>query len=141
MKPKILIGVVLVYIVALLLVEVFIPNEADGKVIVEPTPVVEPSLTPAQIIWLARLMDCESGINGDAVNPNDLDNTPSWGILQFKTGTFDYFTAKYGISADLMNAEAQVSIVTYWLLHPGEVVWEQQFPACVRKLGVPPVRI
>jgi hypothetical protein len=100
----------------------------------------KPTLTPAQIIWLARLMNCESGIKETAVNPNDLDNTPSWGILQFKDTTFAAFTKRYGIEAELMNAEAQVAIVTEWLLRPGEVDFTIQFPACVSKLGLPPVQ-
>lgn len=136
MKPKILIGVVLLYIIALILVQLLIPKEVESQVVFVPS-----ELTPAQIIWFARLMDCESGINEGAINPNDLDNTPSWGILQFKPSTFESFTVKYGISAELMNAEAQVAIVTHWLLNPGEVDWTQQFPACVRKHGVPPGHI
>ncbi len=100
--------------------------------------VERPALTPRQIIWLARLMNCESGIKETAINPNDLDNTPSWGILQFKPATFAAFTTRYSISAELMDAEAQVAIVIEWLLRPGEVDWTRQFPACVEKLGIPP---
>lgn len=66
---------------------------AEASYIVkEPEPVIvyveKPMLSAAQVIWLARLMNCESGIKANAVNPNDLDNTPSWGILQFKDSTF-----------------------------------------------------
>lgn len=112
------------------------PTTTEGQTAV--VYVDKPSLSPSQIIWIARLMDCESGINHEAINPNDLDNTPSWGILQFKPSTFESFTVKYGIESDLMNPEAQVQIVTYWILNPGEVRWSQQFPACIRKIGEPP---
>lgn len=96
-------------------------------------------LSPAQVIWLAKLMNCESGIKTTAINPNDLDNTPSYGLLQFKPSTFSAFTAKYDIeSDDYMDANAQVEIVMHWILNPGEVRWEGQFPACVKKLGLPP---
>lgn len=137
MKHKQLVFTTLV-VLALIALYIF-PTEAEYKVetIVE-TVHIPKGLTPAQIIWLAQLMDCESGINRNAINPNDLDNTPSHGILQFKTQTFDNFTVKYGIEGELMDAEAQVAIVTYWLLNPDEITWGQQFPACVKKLGLPP---
>jgi len=99
---------------------------------------VAPNLTPQQVIWLAHLMDCESGIYAGAINPNDLDNTPSYGILQFKESTFETFAVKYGITDTLMTPEAQVLIVMRWLTEPGTVQWEQQFPACVAKFGLPP---
>lgn len=100
--------------------------------------VEQPTLSPAQVIWLARLMDCESGINPRAINPVDRDGTPSHGLLQFKPSTFDSFTAKYGIEGELMDENAQVAIVIKWVLTPGEVDWYQQFPACTQKLGTPP---
>jgi len=108
--------------------------------VVTETVVKNDGLTPAQTIWLAKLMKCESGVSESAVNPNDLDNTPSYGILQFKPTTLSAFTVKYGIERnDNMDAEAQVAVVTHWLLNPKEVQWERQFPGCVNKLGKPPL--
>lgn len=101
--------------------------------------VEKPHLSSAQIIWLARLMDCESGINANAINPIDLDGTASLGILQFKTGTFNTWAQKYKIEEELMSPEAQVSIVTQWILNPGTVDWTNEFPGCVAKLGLPPI--
>lgn len=121
-----------------LLVPVQVTEVANAEVYI--TNAVTPHLSPLQVIWLARLMNCESGINEVAINPNDLDNTPSWGILQFKPETLTTFAVKYGLKNELMNAETQVSIVTYWILHPGEIVWEGQFPDCVRKYGLPPIQ-
>lgn len=112
---------------------------AHGEPVDSVVYVEKPTLSSSQIIWLARLMDCESEITDEAINPNDLDNTPSWGILQFKPSTFITFAAKYGIEGELMSPEAQVSIVTYWILHPGEVRWDRQFPGCVARLGEPPI--
>lgn len=99
----------------------------------------EPHLSSAQVIWLARLMSCESGIKASAVNPNDRDNTPSYGILQFKPSTFAFGARDAGIATTTpyMNPEAQVSIVTRWILKGG-IDWHQQFPDCVLKLGLPP---
>ena len=96
----------------------------------------QPTLTPAQIIWLAKLMQCESGIKASAINPKDSDNTPSYGILQFKPGTFDYYTTKYAITGDIMDGVSQVAVVQQWIVH-GENL-KYQFPDCVRKLGAPP---
>lgn len=99
----------------------------------------QPKLSPAQIIWLARLMDCESNIKSLAVNPNDLDNTPSFGILQFKPSTYAWGAKTAGLASttDYMNPEGQVAIVEHWILNGG-VRWSSQFPACVKKLGNPP---
>lgn len=120
-----------------------VPLIANGEPKVEIVTVTEyvekPTLTPSQVLWLARLMQCESGIKTSAINPNDLDGTPSLGILQFKIGTFDHYKAKYGITGDIMQGEPQIAIVSEWILRPGEVDWTRQFPACVQKLGVPPV--
>lgn len=143
MKHTIIIGIVLVALT--LLVWLTRPQAAMGDIEPVAEPIVKivyvdkPALTPAQIIWLAHLMDCESDIDSTAINPNDLDNTPSWGILQFKPETFSSFAVKYGITGELMHPESQVAIVTHWILNPGEVRWEQQFPACVRAWGLPPV--
>lgn len=97
------------------------------------------SLTSQQVIWLAKLMQCESGIKASAINPRDLDNTPSYGLLQFKPSTYAYYAKKYGVASttDYMNPEGQVTIITQWILQGG-INWHQQFPDCVSKLGIPP---
>lgn len=104
----------------------------------------EPKLSPSQIIWLAKLMNCESDVKEWALNPSDSNGLPSRGILQFQDATYRGFTVKYGIAvsdvdSNQQKAENQVRIVTKWLLSPGEVTWENQFPACVKKLGTPPL--
>lgn len=136
--------VLLAAAVAALTTLFLLPIRAHGE---PPTPepvvltvyVEKPALNASQVLWLARLMQCESGLKASAVNPSDLDGTPSLGVLQFKIGTFTHYKAKYGIEGDIMDAVPQVAIVTEWLLRPGEVDWTRQFPACVRKLGLPPV--
>jgi len=121
---------------------VLTPRLAHGTepdVIRETVEVSQPTLSPAQIIWLARLMQCESGLKANAVNPKDLDNTPSYGLLQFKPSTFKAAAIKYNLASttDYMNPELQVEIVQNWILD-GSVKWAIQFPACVKKFGVPP---
>lgn len=116
------------------------------EVVVETkTEYVNTGLSPAQMIWLSKLMVCESGVKEHALNPADSNGLPSRGILQFQDATFRGFTKLYGISTTLESpkaeiAEAQVQIVTHWLLNPGSVKWENQFPNCVKQLGVPPTK-
>lgn len=106
--------------------------------VIKETVYVPQGLSSAQILWLAKLMKCESGINTQAVNPIDLDGTSSLGLLQFKTATYAHFTGLYDIEGEIMDGTSQIDIVTRWLLNPGTVTWENQFPACVRLLGLPP---
>lgn len=96
-----------------------------------------PLQTPEREAWLRRLEQCESGGNPNALNPEDLDGTPSHGILQFKRSTFIAYSRKYHIIGELYEPEAQRAIVREMMDDPS-VWWEQQFPACVRKLGRPP---
>lgn len=96
-------------------------------------------LSYQQRAWLGALTWCESGGKPTAVNPNDLDNTPSYGILQFKPATFYGYAKLYGIdsSKGYMDADTQLAIVEQMILR-GDVKWSQQFPACTKKLGTPP---
>lgn len=87
--------------------------------------------------WLEDLVMCESQGNPNALNPVDLDGTPSHGILQFKESTFNEAARRYKISGGLYDPEAQREIVRRWMDNPA-VIWENQFPNCVRKLGRPP---
>jgi hypothetical protein len=47
------------------------------------------------------------------------------------------FSKAYGIAGELMDPKAQTAIVIR-MMDDKSVVWENQFPACVRKLGRPP---
>lgn len=142
MKIQHLIGVSV--ITAALTTLLFFPVFSRGESDVSPKHIsfmtlTEPHLSSAQVIWLARLMNCESRLNEKAINPNDTDNTPSYGILQFKPSTFAGGARELGLATttSYMDAEAQVAIVTHWILKGG-TDWHQQFPACTAKLGLPP---
>jgi len=87
--------------------------------------------------WLDELIICESGGNPNALNPIDRDGTPSHGILQFKDTTFAMYADRYGIIAELYDASAQKQMVRY-MMDDARVVWHNEFPDCVRRLGVPP---
>lgn len=145
MKTKYIVGIAVLtaLLTTLALVPLFARGNSEPIVVTHETVVyvTQPTLSSSQTIWLAKLMQCESGIKGGAINPNDLDNTPSYGILQFKPSTFTAaaIELKLASTTDYMNPASQVAIVTHWILQGG-IEWEQQFPACVAKLGPPPVK-
>ena len=141
MKIKHVVGIAVITAIAttLALTPLLVRSTPAPVVIREVVYEKQKTLSPAQVIWLAKLMQCESGIKASALNPNDLDNTPSYGILQFKPST--YISAAIGLglasTTDFKNPEGQVAIVTHWILEGG-IEWTTQFPACVAKLGLPP---
>lgn len=104
------------------------------------------SLTHQQKVWISALEWCESNGIYEAINPNDLDNTPSYYSFQFKPSTFKQYGEKYGViekglSNDevfqkMKSHELQREIVSY-MLNDQSVKLHNQFPACVRKLGLP----
>ena len=104
----------------------------------EPAPVAV--LTNRQEVWLGALEWQESQGSTTIINPKDSDGTPSYGCLQFKPGTFDYFSSLYKIATtSLMSCPEQRAIVAQMIVH--HVNLRQQFPASVRKLGLPPMSI
>jgi len=127
--------------------EIIQPTEATVSVtkteaVVETPKIPEKKLQTLQATttreqWLAELISCESRGNPEAINPKDRDGTPSYGLMQFKPSTFEMFKKAYGIEGELMDPEAQKAIVRR-MMDDKSVVWENQFPACVRKLGRPP---
>lgn len=122
--------------------------------------IVQPAeLTPLQENWLLRLRLCESGDSQNAINPKDLDGTESAGLYQFKhtppslrvgkrPNTWQYYVQKYDLfgwqaweDADwenaLMSGWHQHQVLIRMLSDP-DVKWTQEFPACVKRLGLPP---
>ena len=56
---------------------------------------------------IEKLADCESTNNPEAINWND-NGSPSYGLLQFKAKTFQYYCVdKYGMIDDIMDPEIQ----------------------------------
>lgn len=106
---------------------------------VEPNYIAPPVVIPSALDkYLDKLALCESGNNPTAINPKDLDGTPSLGLFQFKTGTFNYFSDKYGISTtSIWNGGEQRKIVTQ-MAQDSSVDFHWQFPDCSRILGLPP---
>lgn len=92
---------------------------------------------PHREAWLQKLILCESTGNPNAINKIDLDGTSSYGLLQFKPSTFKYFAKKYNVPGEMMNPESQKEVVRH-MMDDKSVVWKNQFPDCVRKLGTPP---
>lgn len=104
------------------------------------TAAATPTLTSEQQAWLGALEWCESRGNPKAINPKDRDNTPSYGLLQFKPSTLTLFAKLYGIattSKGVMDPATQTAIVTQMIVRGG-VDWSAQFPVCSHRLGLPP---
>lgn len=108
---------------------------------------VRVSLSHEQKVWLAALEWCESRGVKTAVNPKDLDGTPSYFSFQFKPETFKRYGIKYGIfppdvtdeeiKAKLDDYPLQKKIVSFMIDDP-KINWRREFPDCVRRLGKPP---
>ena len=115
--------------------------------VVEETPVSAYDLLPHdQQVWISALEWCESKGNHGAINPKDVDNTPSYYSFQFKPSTFKYYGEKYGvIEKGLSQNELLESLKSHYLqreivsfmLSDKTVKMNKQFPACVRSLGLP----
>jgi len=117
----------------------FLSQKSEANKAVDIPPIQEPSITHQQETWIRALEWCESNGSVEAINPKDLDDTPSYGAFQFKPSTFDYFAKLYDVSGELMDREAQYQIVKNMVLNRDKIAWSRQFSSCVRKLGYPPV--
>ncbi len=98
--------------------------------------------------WLKAMARCESTNNPLAVNEVDLDGTPSYGLYQFKTGTFRHYVQKYNLFGwqdwapaewrkAIWNGEYQEMLVRQ-MVRDDDVDLRHEFPGCTRKLGLPP---
>ena len=125
---------------------VLAPSEAQGKVL-EP---VRYQPTHQQVVWRYVLEWCESRGVQSAVNPNDLDNTPSYYSFQWKPSTFQGYALKYGIlkleqvatkeqiMEEMKNYDTQVLILNEMIGERENINWRHEFPDCVSKYGLPP---
>ncbi len=133
MKPQNIVAVALctAILTTILMSPLFAKSEEE---------VLVPKLSHAQMVWSYALEYCESRGNKDAINPKDLDGTPSLGAMQFKPSTLVYFADKYNvaISTSTMDYDSQRAVLEQMILHKDEIKWSQQFPWCVKKLGPPP---
>jgi len=116
------------------------------------TPVLEekqlPVISHRQETWIRVLEWCESQGVITAVNPKDLDDTPSYYSFQFKPSTFRYFGELYevipkGLSEkqlmeEIKKYELQYAILVNMVANRDKIEWKRQFPACVKKYGLPP---
>lgn len=99
--------------------------------------------------WRSKMRVCESSDNPLAKNPEDLDGTLSYGLWQFKIGTWKHYIKKYDLfgwqnweEADWWNAiwsRYYQDIVIDYMLEDDEVDWAREFPWCIKKHGLPPL--
>lgn len=104
-------------------------------------------VTHAQDTWERALEWCESRGLLEAVNPEDLDGTPSYYSWQWKPETFLAYAIKYGLlpkETTLIQAKEKMKDYGWQknildrMINDSEIRWEQEFPGCVKKLGKPP---
>lgn len=105
------------------------------------------STTPGT--WILALEWCESNGDNTRINLIDRDGTSSYYAFQFKPGTFRNYAEKYGvIDRGLSNflvfeqlKDFEKSRATVWgMMSDSSIVWENQFPDCVKKhIGRPPL--
>ena len=138
MQNKPFFALFLIAVLVLLDLGYGIQTVAEANVVTYTRPAA-PELTSEQQAWLGALEWCESGGNPAAINPRDSDGTPSYGLLQFKPGTYAEFAQLYGLGATTtyMNATVQAEIVTQ-MIRRGGTDWHHQFPGCTAKIGLPP---
>ena len=141
MKKHILTAATVLILVAVPLTAAAAWMHEHPVVKVEQLPAPADPLSFPQRAWLGALEWCESNGSPAAVNPKDVDDTPSYGILQFKPSTLEEYAKKYGITGALMNPDTQEKIVEHMILDTGITAkqWRHSlFPVCVSKLGSPP---
>ena len=141
--------ILLLTFVALMIGQIVILGLANKKEVDEEI-IIKPTLSHEQMVWTYALEWCESRGVMTAINPNDLDNTPSYYSYQWKPGTFKYYGEKYGViekgktEEEIMELmkdyELQRQILTAMVLDGKNIKWEKQFPWCVKKLGRPPLK-
>lgn len=108
------------------------------------TPLLAPIIIQDKTLadYLVKLSNCESGGSWTALNPKDLDGTPSKGKFQFKESTFNEFSALYGIATtSIWNGNEQQEIVTEMAQTLTKKQWHNQFPDCTDKYGYPPTMV
>ena len=126
-------------LVAMVVAMIFLYPRGNVRSDIKIESVPVPKLSHQQEVWMYSLEWCESNGINSAINPNDLDNTPSYGAFQFKPSTLDFFAKKYGVATTtVMDYEVQRKVVEQMVLHRDEIKWQNQFPWCVKKLGRPP---
>lgn len=87
--------------------------------------------------WKSQLRKCESGGNDKAVNPMDVDSTPSYGRFQFKPSTFYGYANKYNIKVtSYLNGDEQEQLLDKMIID-NDVDLTREFPACTTSIGLP----
>lgn len=96
---------------------------------------------------IALLKKCESGGNPNALNPIDLDGTPSYGCFQFKISTWKNYVIKYNLfnwkeleEADWFNTmwscDLQEIVVEKMFFDPNVKLRTTEFPTCSKLLSI-----
>lgn len=105
------------------------------------------TLTHQQEVWRYALEWCESQGKKGALNPKDLDGTPSHSYFQFKWDTLRFYASRYEMVTNTLSKAQYIELASNWdlisevvsrMIGDKSVDWSKQFPGCVRKNGWPP---
>lgn len=66
--------------------------------------------------YMSRLAYCESRGNEKAINQDDM-GSPSYGLFQYKAGTWNYFSGLFGFEGDILNGDDQRTLTRMVLEH------------------------
>lgn len=99
--------------------------------------------------WKLSLALCESGDNPLALNKIDVNGTSSIGQWQFQANSWKYRIRKYKLfnykswePADWENtifSKIHQEIVLDRMIDDPTVTWQNEFPTCIKRVGLPPV--
>lgn len=140
---------VLVALAAILLTLGYVHRAAGKETQADAQPEAAQSLLRHdQLVYTYALEWCESRGIETAINPKDRDNTPSYYSWQWKPSTFRYYGTRYGVLAtSTTDAELKTAMADYgtqrqvleaMVNDAGHINWNQQFPDCTKKIGLPP---
>lgn len=113
----------------------------------------EKEISHQQKVWIFALEFCESKGKGiEAINPKDLDNTPSYYHFQWKPSTFKSYAIKYKLLRNdleyedyfnwMSDYDLQYKIVSRMVNDKNITphIWRNVlFPGCIKRLGLPPI--
>ena len=153
MKTKIFVVVIIALSIPLILYAMGSKVAVVVEVEVPPKPQLtfaELDLQHRQETWISALEWCESRGKNSALNPNDLDGTPSYSNFQWKPTTLLWYGQQYNLIATsttvadvpslLKDYELQREIVRH-MIKDRHVVWSTQFPDCTKRfVGLPPTK-
>ena len=87
--------------------------------------------------WIENIRTEESG-GHDMLVILDTNNKYSYGCLQYQMATWNYYSKKYGVDAEIMDCEAQKEVTRNIIKHEKNG-WRNWYTSVTKKgVGLPP---